>query len=305
MKKKPIITCKKLTKTYKNGENALKPLSLSIGTNGIFALIGRNGAGKTTLVRILATNLSPSSGKAFIEGKDVEKESKAVRNMIAVIPQDARPVPWLTPIEMVASYLMWRGFSSGDARKRAEDSIKRLGIERYSKTLNSKLSGGTQKKVLLATVLASEAKILFLDEPSTGLDPMSRKELWDSLTKLKKDNFIFLTTHYMEEAEVLADEIAVLESGKLVAFGSLEKLRQKIKFPFSVRISGDHDTGLKGIGGDVTIGSNGARQIFTTKREAYKIAKLLIERGEEFSMNPVSLEDIFYSLVGKTIEEEE
>jgi ABC-2 type transport system ATP-binding protein len=298
------IVCKKLSKAYEKKEVALRPLSLSISTNGIFALIGRNGAGKTTLVRMLATQLMPTSGSALVDGIDIIKDPKRIRDMIAVIPQEARPVPWVTPTQMVYSYLLWRGFDSKEAKIRAKDSIKKLGIQRYANTLNQSLSGGTQKKVLLASVLASEAKILFLDEPSTGLDPISRKELWAALDELKKENFIFLTTHYLEEAEALADEIAVLEEGKLLAFGSLEKLRQKIKFPYSVRLAGNVHRAIHVKKGNIITGSNGEKQLFTTRSEAYKLAKYLIKEGVEFSMNPVSLDDIFYSLVGKNIEEE-
>ena len=122
----------------------------------------------------------------------------------------------MTPKQTVMSYLLWRGYRYKQANQLALESLKKLKIDQYANTLNSRLSGGTKRKVLIATVTASEADIIFLDEPTTGLDPISRRELWDILRELGKNRFIFLTTHYLEEAEQLADHIGILKEGKLV-----------------------------------------------------------------------------------------
>ena len=297
------LTVKGLTKEYEKGKRALKSFSLTVPAKGIFALIGRNGAGKTTLIRILSTQLSPTSGSAQISGLDILKDTDALREIIACVPQEGRAVGWLTPRQFLSSYLMWRGFSSKEANVLLEKSLDELGIKKYADTLNRLLSGGTKRKVLVGMVMASGAKVIFLDEPTTGLDPISRDELWRTLVKLKKDHFIFLTTHYLEEAEKLADKIGVVEDGRLMALGTMAELRRKVKYPYSVKILSGH-TVIKPRQGELIKGVDGHYQIVTTEKEAGRISKQLINRGVKFSMNPLTLDDIFYYIVRKPIAEE-
>lgn len=297
------LTVRGLTKEYEKGKRALKSFSLAVPAKGIFALIGRNGAGKTTLIRILSTQLSPTSGTAQISGLDILKDTDALREIIACVPQEGRAVGWLTPRQFLSSYLMWRGFTSKEANLLLEKALDELGIKKYADTLNRLLSGGTKRKVLVGMVMASGAKVIFLDEPTTGLDPISRDELWRTLVKLKKDHFIFLTTHYLEEAEKLADKIGVVEDGKLMALGTMAELRRKVKYPYSVKILSDH-TVIKPRRGELIKGIDGHYQIVTTEKEAGRISKQLINRGVKFSMNPLTLDDIFYYIVRKPIEAE-
>ncbi len=298
-----MITVKNLTKVYENKTVALKNISFSIQSNGIFALIGRNGAGKTTLLRILATELLPSSGYAEIDGIDIIKDPWRVRKRISVIPQEARVIPWLTPKQTITSYLMYRGLSISEAKKRAEENLKRLGIESYANKLNRVLSGGLKRKVLVATVISSEADILFLDEPTTGLDPISRNELWEILNEIKKERFIFLTTHYLEEAERLADNLAILEKGELAGMGTMDDLRSKFSRKYSIRIL--DNTFISFDYGEMIKGYDNKIQILADEREAEMITRELIDKKIKFSYNPISLEDIFYYLVKKPIEEED
>lgn len=297
------LKCNKVTKEYEPGKKALNGVTMSIPASGIFAMIGRNGAGKTTLVRILSTQLSLTSGSATIAGLDVMKDAPELREIIACVPQEGRAIGWLTPRQFVLSYLMWRGFTRKEASVRLEKSLKELGISKYAGTLSRLLSGGTKRKVLVGMVMSSEAKIIFLDEPTTGLDPISRDELWKTLMKLKKDHFIFLTTHYLEEAERLADKIGVMENGKLMALGTMEELRRKVKYPYSIKILSDEKV-AKPKDGDLIKGVDGHYQIVTTEKEAGRISKQLIDKGVKFSMNPLTLDDIFYYIVKKPIEVE-
>ncbi len=298
------LKCGGISKKYGGGKYALKDVSFSVPAKGIFALIGRNGAGKTTLTRILATQLNPTSGTASIGGIDVINNPKALREIIASVPQEARAINWLTPMQFVFSYLLWRGYGYAEAKKKAVESMNRLGIKEYMNTASRKLSGGTKRKVLVATVMASEAKIIFLDEPTTGLDPLSRSELWGILSKLKKNHFIFLTTHYLEEAEQLADNIAIMDEGKIMAIGTLEDLRKKAKYPYSIKILSDFKV-PRPRRGTMTKGTDGYQQILTTEEEAREISRRLIAKKVRFSMNPISLDDIFYHIVRKSIEEED
>ncbi|MDA4115837.1 MAG: ABC transporter ATP-binding protein [Thaumarchaeota archaeon] len=297
------LVTEKLSKTYGGSSMALQDVSFSAPSSGILALIGRNGAGKTTLVRILATELAPTSGSASINGIDVVREDKRLRERIAIVPQEARTISWMTPKQSTLTYLMWRGFEYSEAKKRAEESLARLKLDKYADTLNRKLSGGTKRKALAAMVLASEADIIFLDEPTTGLDPISRRDFWEILRELAKDRFIFLTTHYLEEAEQLADTLAVLGGGRLVAVGTVPSIRGRIRYQYSVNLPAGSPV-PEVAQGEVTTGKNGEIQILTNEDEAFAISKRLSVAGSRFSIRPVSLDDIFFQLVGESTQGE-
>ena len=295
------ITCDRLTKVYHDSETrALDSVSFSIPSQGVFVLIGRNGSGKTTLVRILATELEPTSGTATINGMSVMKDASRLREKIAIVPQEARTIPWMTPMQTVLSYLLWRGLDYAEAKKRAHESLERLGLAAYSKTLNRKLSGGMKRKVLVATVLSSEAEIIFLDEPTTGLDPISRREFWEVLKDIGKDRFTFLTTHYLEEAEELADKIGILDQGKLIRIGTLDELRRSMSYNYSMKLlSRPPPELLKLSKGEIVTGRDGFVRILTGEEEAFNISKELSKGGFKFTINPVSLDDIFFYLVSR------
>ena len=298
------LVTERLSKTYGGPSMALQDVSLSAPSSGIFALIGRNGAGKTTLVRILATELAPTSGSAWINGIDVVREDKRLRERIAIVPQEARTISWMTPKQATTTYLMWRGFDYSEAKKRADESLARLKLDKFADTLNRKLSGGTKRKALAAMVLASEADIIFLDEPTTGLDPISRKDFWGILRELAKDRFIFLTTHYLEEAEQLADTLAILGGGRLVAVGTVPAIRARTRYQFSIKLPANSP--LPSVAqGEVTTGKDGQVQILTNEDEAFSLSKRLSGSGTRFSIAPVSLDDIFFQLVGESTRQEQ
>lgn len=278
---------------------ALDSLSFSAPATGIFVLIGRNGSGKTTLVRILSTELMPTSGSASIDGMDVVVDAESLREKIAIVPQEARAVPWMTPKQTVLSYLLWRGFTYGEARQRALDTLAKVGLTRQADSLNRTLSGGMKRKVLVATVLASEAEIIFLDEPTTGLDPISRKEFWELLKEIGKERFTFLTTHYLEEAEELSDRIGILEKGTMVGAGTLEELRQKVSYNYSMKIPISGTTAIPHVKNGEIITAKGSYRIFTSEDEAFNISRELSKRSARFTIAPISLDDIFTFLVNR------
>jgi ABC-2 type transport system ATP-binding protein len=295
------VVCDHLTKVYGNSKTkALDSASFSLASRGIFVLIGRNGSGKTTLVRILATELEPTSGSATINGMDVVKEARRVRERIAIVPQEARPIPWMTPMQTVFSYLLWRGFGYGEAKRRARRALERLGLGGSSDELNRKLSGGMKRKVMVATVLASEAEVIFLDEPTTGLDPISRREFWETLREIGKERFTFLTTHYLEEAERLADHIGILDRGKLIRIGTLEELRKSVNYNYSMRLLSRPAPSIPALEkGEVITGMDGNVRILTVEEEAFRISRELAKSGVKFTINPVSLDDIFFYLASR------
>ncbi len=293
------IVCEDVAKVYDNGKEALSAISFSTPTRGIFALIGRNGAGKTTLTRILSTLLEPSSGRATINGLDVMADAGELRDRMAVVPQEGRVIPWMSPVQMITSYLLWRGAGYREARRRARDAVATVGLQEHADRLNRTLSGGMKRKSLVAMVIASEADLIFLDEPSTGLDPISRKGLWDLLTGISRDRFLFMTTHYLEEAEAIADRIGILDNGRLLALGAMDELRASMGEQYVLRFPAGID--LPALDGDIVVGRDGMAQVMTTEEVARSLSSTLIARGARFSMNPVTLEDIFYRKVGTDI----
>lgn len=297
------LVCTDISKSYGKGKKALDELSFSVPCNGIFALIGRNGAGKTTLVRILATQLMPTSGTAVIDGMDVVKDAGTLRERIAVLPQESRTVSWLTPKQTILSYLMYRGLDYSQAKSKAHAALVKINMDKFENKMNNTLSGGQKRKVLVASILASRAKIIFVDEPTTGLDPISRGELWGMLKKLKKDHFVFLTTHYLEEAEKLADIIGILDNGKLKALGTLQEIRKLVKYQYSIRLL-QKSKRIKIKEGEEVIGEDGYLQIMTTEKEADLLSTKLIKEKIRFSINPITLEDIFYYIVKRPIHDD-
>lgn len=295
------VVCDNLTKVYGKSETkALDSVTFSLPSRGIFVLIGRNGSGKTTLVRILATQLEPTSGRATINGIDVVKEAPLLRQKIAIVPQEARPIPWMTPVQTVFSYLLWRGFDYGEAKQRAYQALEKLGLTQSSNAMNRSLSGGMRRKVMVATVLSSEAEVIFLDEPTTGLDPISRREFWGTLREIGDQRLTFLTTHYLEEAEQLADQIGILDRGRLIRIGTLEELRQSVNYNYSMAILENPMPILPAVEkGEVVTGSDGSIRILTVEDEAFRISSELAKQGLKFTINPVSLDDIFFYLASR------
>ncbi|QRF76117.1 putative ABC transporter ATP-binding protein [Thermoplasmatales archaeon] len=216
-----MIEITELRKVYGDGTIALDGINASIDRR-IAAVIGRNGAGKTTMMRILSTQLAPTSGTVSIDGLDVMKRTAEVRRKIASIPQEATPIGILTPIEHVTLYLLARNFSHHDARREALDALDNLGIREYKDKPADTLSGGTKRKIFVAMAIASNADTVFLDEPTTGLDPVSRMEVWSSIRKLEGN--IIVTTHYMEEAEELSQEVFLVDRGIIIEKGEVKTL---------------------------------------------------------------------------------
>jgi ABC-2 type transport system ATP-binding protein len=252
----------------------------------------------------LATELEPSSGKAWINGIDVVQESRKLRERIAIVPQEARPIPWMTPMQTAKAYLLWRGLGYSDAKEKAFRTFQRLGLAEYCHDLNRKLSGGMKRKVLVATVLASDAEVIFLDEPTTGLDPISRKQFWQTLREVGKERFTFLTTHYLEEAEELGDHIGILDQGRLMRFGTLKDVRESVSHNYSLRVlSASRDQVPKPKDGEIVVGVDGNVTVFTTEDEAYKMSRELARQGLKFAVTPISLDDIFLYLVGRKANE--
>lgn len=204
-----------LTKEYKDVV-AVDNLTLSVGSGELFSLLGINGAGKTTTIKMLSCLTPPTRGDAFLNGKSICKDTAAVKSLIAVSPQETAVAPGLSVEENLALICGVHGFSREKQRAKIAELTRLLGLETVTRKKAGKLSGGWQRRVSIAMALISEPEILFLDEPTLGLDVIARSGLWDLIRSLKGKVTIILTTHYMEEAEALSDQIGILKDGKLL-----------------------------------------------------------------------------------------
>ena len=215
-----------LTKKYKDVV-AVDNLSLSVHKGELFSLLGVNGAGKTTTIKMLSCLTMPTDGDAVVGGYSITKESEQVKRLIGVSPQETAVAPNLSVKENLELICGIHGFSKEKTQAKITALSERLGLDTVLQRKAGKLSGGWQRRVSIAMALISEPQILFLDEPTLGLDVIARHELWETIRSLKGKITIILTTHYMEEAETLSDRIGSMKSGKLLAIGTVEELIKK------------------------------------------------------------------------------
>lgn len=220
------IRIEHLTKRYKDVV-AVDGLSLAVGQGELFSLLGVNGAGKTTTVKMLSCLTEPTSGNAFLHGKSIKDDAAAVKPMIAVSPQETAVARGLSVRENLELICGVHGFDKDKKNKKIEELAEKLGLQTVMHKKAGKLSGGWQRRLSIAMALISEPKILFLDEPTLGLDVLARSDLWDLIRSLKGKVTIILTTHYMEEAEALSDRIGIMKNGHLLALGTAEELKEK------------------------------------------------------------------------------
>ena len=219
------IRIENLTKKYKDVV-AVDNLSLSVHKGELFSLLGVNGAGKTTTIKMLSCLTQPTSGDAFLNGKSICKDSAAVKSIISVSPQETAVAPGLSVRENLELMCGVHGFSKDKQNAKIAELTEQLGLESVIKKKAGKLSGGWQRRLSIAMALISEPEILFLDEPTLGLDVLVRSDLWDIICSLKGKVTIILTTHYMEEAEALSDRIAIMKDGKLLICDTADKIKE-------------------------------------------------------------------------------
>ena len=213
------VETKGLTKKYKE-TLAVDALDLTVRHGELFALLGVNGAGKTTTIRMLSCLTAPTSGTAMVNGHDVVAERAAIKETIAVSPQESAVAPNLTVRENLDLICGAHGFSRPEREKRIAEMIGRFSLGEVAGRKAGKLSGGTARRLSIAMALICEPTLLFLDEPTLGLDVLARADLWDTIRALKGKITIILTTHYMEEAEALSDRVGIMKDGRLLAVGT-------------------------------------------------------------------------------------
>ena len=290
-----------LTKKYRGSQKpALDRLSLKIEGGQIFTILGRNGAGKTTFLRIAGTLLMPTSGTITVLGLDAVKQAKELRERIAVTPQEADTIYPLTARDHVMLSLRMRGMDKSVAAEKTRAVFEELELTEVADQNSSWLSGGLKQRVIVAMAIATDAELIFLDEPSVGLDPVNRRRVWDQLTRMKQEGkTIILTTHYMDEADALSDNLVIINKGRLVVQGT----PQGVKASFTNRSSRVDvydkftEQDLKAFGRVVKVASS--YRVMTDAAGARSLSEEAVARGASIAMSPVSLDDVFVDIVGE------
>jgi ABC-2 type transport system ATP-binding protein len=311
------VEVSRITKKYAS-LTAVDDVSFDVNSGEIFGFLGPNGAGKTTLIRILTTLVKPTGGNAKVVGRDVVKEPDAVRRGIGVVPQAMTSDLDLTGYENMDIYGRFYGMPSTERKGRIKYLLEMVGLTSRANDLVATYSGGMRRRLEVARALVHKPDILFLDEPTIGLDPQSRIVIWDFLGKLREEDSItlFLTTHYMEEAEALCNRVAIIDAGKIIVLGSPEELKSQIpgndivslgvenfseslverirKLPFVHRVKTEDDSIRVYV-------DNGAQNLpillDEVKASGGKILSAMIHEQ--------SLEDVFIHHTGRSIREEE
>jgi ABC-2 type transport system ATP-binding protein len=304
----PIISIKSLSKTYGNGFKALDSVSLDIEEGEILALLGPNGAGKTTLISIICGMTNPSGGQVTVSGHDVVRDFRKTRAEIGLVPQELTTDMFETVFNTVS-------FSRGLHGKKPDPSyidqvLKDLSL--YEKRNNAlrELSGGMKRRVLIAKALSHEPRILFLDEPTAGVDVALRKDMWQLVERLRQTGVtIILTTHYIEEAQGIADRVGVINRGKLLLVEEKDALMRKLgRKQLTIVLTEPIETIPDGLAGySLTLSEDGRELVYDYElgSEDGEIARLLLAidgaglKFDDVSTRQTSLEDIFVSLIGE------
>ncbi len=302
----PILQIKNLCKAYDSGFEALKGVSLDIEEGEIIALLGPNGAGKTTLISTVCGITAPTSGQVTVAGHDIEADYRAARQMIGLVPQEVA----LEPFEKVINTVRFSRGLFGKSRRGAvvEDILRRLTLWDKKDSTTRELSGGMKRRVLIAKALAHEPRVLFLDEPTAGVDVELRKDMWEIVAGLKASGVtIILTTHYIEEAEAIADRVAVINKGEILLVEDKAALMAQMgRKQLDVQIAASLEAIPESLAGyDLSLSEDGLTLTYTydTRSERTGITQLLSDvaaaglKLRDVSTRQSSLEEIFVTLV--------
>jgi ABC-2 type transport system ATP-binding protein len=297
----------KLTKEF-NGLVAVNGVDLEIKKGELFSLLGPNGAGKTTTIRMLCCLLKPTKGTASILGYDIAKEPFKVKKLIGVSPQDTVLSERLNCWENLALIGKVHGLSSKEVKRRSKELLETMGLMERSKDQVRKFSGGMKRRLSIAMALVHDPELLFLDEPTLGLDPQARRAVWEYIAQLKGKKTILLTTHYMEEADSLSDRIGIIDEGRVVALGTPQELKTDLLKMHSMVVSAENITAeviadLQSKYSRVDE-VNGELKISHKDLDFKEIVDYLHSRGViiySAALEQPTLEDVFIQITGKRL----
>ncbi len=303
-----------LVREFKKGPRAVDGIDLEVAPGEIYGFLGPNGAGKSTTVHMLTTLLPPTAGTARVAGYDIVREGPAVRDSIGVALQEAALDPFLTAREHMRLQAGMHGIEKHEAARRGDELIARVGLAEAADRKVGGYSGGMRRRLDLALALVHEPRLLFLDEPTTGLDVQSRTALWDEVQRLASSNgvTVFLTTQYLEEADALADRVGIIDSGKLVAEGTPDALKAEIGRPSveAIPTSDDDRERMRAVfarfGTEAPAGPGGvAVRLDTGAGELADVVRALDAEGIEvvnLEIHAPSLDDVFLVKTGRRLE---
>lgn len=304
------IVLHEITKSY-GGFKAVDRFSLEVERGTVFGLLGPNGAGKTTLIKILTTLMRPTHGDAFVEGNSVLTAGKQVRRLIGVVPQENNLDRYLTARENLILHGRLHGMRPSAYNPRIDELMEMTGLAARQHDFPDTFSGGMQRRLVVARALVHEPRVLFLDEPTTGLDPQSRRALWDYIRGLRRNMTVFLTTHYMDEADALCDRIMIMDHGVCLADGTAAKLKEAFSraHTYLVEFRRDPDgyeAKLARLNFIRSVERSGAVfQITLADEEAIKPLMDAIGHADlrRITLKEPTLEDVFISLTGEKVRE--
>ena len=312
------IEVQNIVKRYGSFE-AVKGVSFSVANGEIFGLLGPNGAGKSTLIRMMTTLMPVTAGRAIVAGFDVAKDPDAVRRVIGVIPQALTSDQDLTVEENLSIYAKLYSVPRAQRAKNINEVLDAVDLQKWRGAQTKTLSGGMRRRLEIARGLVHDPRIFFLDEPTTGLDPVSRVAVWEMLDNLRKKRRLtmLLTTHYMEEADKLCDRIAIVDHGKLVALGTPVELKQSVAGANVVEVQFNREAGewkarleqMEGVT-EVRAESAGFYRVITSSgsKTTMRIVELAAELGEtltSLSVQNTTLDDVFIHYTGRQLRDEQ
>jgi len=313
-----MIETHDLRRTFKSRKTeveAVRGVDLSVGTGEIFGFLGPNGAGKTTTLRMLATLLTPTSGEATVAGADLGREPQTVRERIGYVPQGGSTDPAETGRgELVIQGRLY-GMNKADAQKRAAEVLATLDLEEAADRSIGTYSGGMKRRLDVGLGIVHTPAVLFLDEPTTGLDPQARARMWDEIRRLREQGTtVFLTTHYLEEADALADRLAIIDHGEIVAKGTADELKRQVAGDvITLGVNGSMERVLETVRLQPFVreatGEDGFVRLYVDRGETAvpQILRLLDGAGLEaasIALNRPSLDDVFLRQTGRSLRDE-
>ena len=306
------IETRELARRFAGGIQAVAGVDLDVAEGEIYAFLGPNGAGKTTTVRMLTTLLAPTGGSARVAGFDVVSDAGSVRRAIGVALQEAALDPLMTGRELVSLQATLHGMPRREAAPRVAALLDRVGLTQAAERRVATYSGGMRRRLDLAMALVHEPRVLFLDEPTTGLDPVSRQAIWEEVRKLNDEGTtVFLTTQYLEEADELADRVGIIDEGRMAAEGTPRALKAAVGHPHLdvVLCEGETERAAEVLArfGEVMPGQDGAVQVSLERGAAdvAPIVRALDGAGllvESLDLVQPTLDDVFVAKTGRHLE---
>ena len=279
----PPLVIKGLNKRYKGGVWANRDIDLTADAGETLGILGPNGAGKTTLIRQITTELIPTSGSVTILGHDAIKEPAKVKSLLGIVPQEGTLFDYLTVYQHLRIFAKLRGYSARQAANRADELVVDLRMSEHRNAPISTISGGMRRRILIGLAALAKPPLMVLDEPTTGLDPQSRRDLWVLLQTYKDSGAtVIITTHYMEEAEALCDRVGIIQDGRFVALDTVSNLRLSHGYAYKITYM------TNGFGGEpVTLYGSDDQQL---------VKQVRAQGQDDFTLSRTNLEDVYLAL---------